>query len=552
MAALPESLLDDLDDLGSDEDVEEEAPSSGAAVGGAGTGSAVSGFKRSRDAAGLSAADLAGLSSDEDDDDDDDDDEDGSDDDAGASSSSAAAGAGEVEQRDSALDEELAKLTGRAGFRSVAKLRETSRFKEHMARVTAALAAAPADVVTSLEEWPEYPLIVSCNHVVAAIDEEVAALHRYIADGFSKRFSQLENIVPQPLEYIRAVHAIRNETDMTLVPSLATFLPSASVMVLTLTASTASGKQLSDGELADIVAACEEALGLTADKQTLLSFVASRMTILAPNVSALLGSAVAAQLVAIAGGLKALSTTPACNIQVFGQKKRALSGFARAASTPHVGVIQDCPLVVNTPADLKKKAVKVIAAKVALAARIDVARQSREGDMGALYFKDITTKIAKWQEPPPGKQKKPLRAPDDYKSKRRGGRRARKLKEKMGLTNVRKEANRMAFGGTAAEYGDSTMGRDLGMLSEREGSGRLRVTAKKQPGLLNKKRRLQVAAQMGGSSGATGGFASSVAFTGTHGLELVNPQSAMERLKKAQADAAGYFSATGTFSTIRR
>jgi hypothetical protein len=51
-------------------------------------------------------------------------------------------------------------------------------------------------------------------------------------------------------------------------------------------------------------------------------------------------------------------------------------------------------------------------------------------------------KVDKWQEPAPAKQHKVLPVPDMEPKKRRGGRRFRKMKERYGLTDMRKAANR--------------------------------------------------------------------------------------------------------------
>lgn len=51
-------------------------------------------------------------------------------------------------------------------------------------------------------------------------------------------------------------------------------------------------------------------------------------------------------------------------------------------------------------------------------------------------------KVEKWQEPAPAKQVKVLPVPDMEPKKRRGGRRLRKMKERYGLTDMRKAANR--------------------------------------------------------------------------------------------------------------
>ncbi len=57
-------------------------------------------------------------------------------------------------------------------------------------------------------------------------------------------------------------------------------------------------------------------LKLDADRADILKLVQTKMGRIAPNLSAVVGTAIAAQLMGVAGGLAALSQMPACNIQV--------------------------------------------------------------------------------------------------------------------------------------------------------------------------------------------------------------------------------------------
>ncbi len=86
------------------------------------------------------------------------------------------------------------------------------------------------------------------------------------------------------------------------------------------------------------------------------------------------------------------------------------------------------------------------AGKCTLAARIDSFHQSRSGELGAKLRTEVEHRIEKLQEPPPVKQIKPLAPPIEQARKKRGGRRARKMKERLGITEIRKQANRMTFG----------------------------------------------------------------------------------------------------------
>lgn len=45
-------------------------------------------------------------------------------------------------------------------------------------------------------------------------------------------------------------------------------------------------------------------------------YVSSRMNVLAPNLSAIVGTTTAAKLLGVAGGLTGLAKMPACNVHV--------------------------------------------------------------------------------------------------------------------------------------------------------------------------------------------------------------------------------------------
>ena len=58
--------------------------------------------------------------------------------------------------------------------------------------------------------------------------------------------------------------------------------------------------------------------------------------------------------------------------------------------------------------------------------------------MGPCMQEEMSKKIEKWQEKGPAKQGRVLPVPDMEPKKRRGGKRARKYKERYGLTDTKK------------------------------------------------------------------------------------------------------------------
>ena len=151
-------------------------------------------------------------------------------------------------------------------------------------------------------------------------------------------------------------------------------------------------------------------------------------------------------LIGIAGGLTALSKMPACNVQLLGNQKRVLSGFSQTSTQPHTGFVFHCPIVENTPPDLRRKAARLVSAKCALAARVDACHASSDGSTGRSLREDIERKMDRLQEPPPVKAVKPLAPPVEPLRKKRGGKRVRRQKERYAQTELRKQQNRMTFG----------------------------------------------------------------------------------------------------------
>ena len=110
-------------------------------------------------------------------------------------------------------------------------------------------------------------------------------------------------------------------------------------------------------------------------------------------------------------------------------------------------------------------------------------------DLSARACDQVEDALAKCMEAPPQKKAKALPCPDEKHKKKRGGKRARAIKEKYAQSEMIKLANRVQFGVQEAEvFGgtDETVGLgSLGKIAAMH-SGRLRV-AKKEVKLLNTK-----------------------------------------------------------------
>ncbi|KAG7533499.1 Nop domain [Arabidopsis thaliana x Arabidopsis arenosa] len=422
---------------------------------------------------------------------------------------------------------------------SVSKLQKTQRYVDVMQKVEHALEKDKEVIGTD----PEYKLILDCNKLSVDIENEIGIVHNFIRDKYGRKFQELESLIHDPIDYARVVKKIGNETDLTLVnlEDLLLLQP-ATIISVSLTALTTKGNPLPDDVLQKTLDACDRALNLDSARKKVLDFLESKMGYIAPNLSAIVGTAVAAKLMGTAGGLTALAKMPACNVLVLGHKRKNLDGFSTATSQSRVGYLEQTEIVQSTPPGLRMRASRLLASKSTLAARVDATRGDASGTNGKALREKIRKNIDKWQERPPGRQPTPLPVPYSESKKKRGGRRLRKTKERYQVTEIRKLANRMAFGKPEESSLGDGYGDGYGMLGQ-AGSNRLRVSSKlKLNAKVTKKR------QNTGGATTSGLRTSSLAFTLVQGIELCNPQT----IGLGSGIQSSYFSESATFSKFKK
>ncbi len=425
-------------------------------------------------------------------------------------------------------------------------------------------------------------------------------MHKFIRDHYSTRFPELETLITNPLDYAKTVAILKNgpldnirtlahSTDNLVGASLKSVLDGPSLMVVTVEGTTTQGREMIETELQTILGACSMTLELDRAKRILTDYVQSRMTLFAPNLTALIGSLTAAQLLNFAGGVTGLAKTPSCNVPPLGSKKQTQTGFATNVGIRQQGFLYHSPIIQSIPADLKKQAMRIVSAKLVLAARVDRVHQSPDGSTGLDLRQACLDRLDKLTEPAPNKGPRALPAPDDKPSRKRGGRRARKAKEATAMTDLRKQQNRMAFGKEEKEvgYGTGEGTKGLGMLGQ-ENDGRIRAgqidqrtrakLSKKNPGWgvgagtasnvsgmasslkgfgsgvattlrAQGLRTSGVGGGGGAGGGSTAGTASSIAFTPVQGLELVDPKVQAELSRKRKAEEDRWFQG-GTFTQV--
>lgn len=348
---------------------------------------------------------------------------------------------------------------------AICTLMQSQKMKDTLTNIQKFSALPEPDVEGILEDSPEYKLIVHANNLAVEVDNELSIAHKFIRQLYKPRFPELESLIANPWEFVQVVRAIGNQNALAN-EKLNESLPHGLVVVISMQASTTKGRKLDAEAWKNVEEACDLVLDLERAKSSILKYVESRMSIIAPNLSNIVGSQVATKLLGSAGGLTSLIKIPACNVMLLGSMSKQSPGLSTAFHGKRNGAILQAPLIQAIPLDYHRQALRIVSAKALLAARVDAGRSDVYGTYGARLRIELEKKLEKLQEPPPAKMIKALPIPKEGgKKARRGGRKARKFKERNGMSELRKVQNRIRFGEAEEEIGAFDESEGMGMLN---------------------------------------------------------------------------------------
>lgn len=132
-----------------------------------------------------------------------------------------------------------------------------------------------------------------------------------------------------------------------------------------------------------------EILSLSAARTGLMKEVSRKAVVVIPNMSALVGGLVAARLMSRAGGLAAVARMPGSSIQVIGAEGALFSHIRTGSPSPKHGIVFQHRRVHNAPREVRGAVARALAAKLAIAARLDYFR----GELDAEFVDAANVRI---------------------------------------------------------------------------------------------------------------------------------------------------------------
>ena len=214
-------------------------------------------------------------------------------------------------------------------------------------------------------------------HIIQAVrslddvDKMANLLDLRMREWYGLHFPELGNLVDGVAGYARVVLAGRRgglaEKDFE-----AAGFDDARAQMLAAAAGGSRGGDITDEDLEAVQGLARQVGALHELRGRIEARLEGQMARAAPNLAAILGASVGARIMARAGSLRRLAMMPASTIQLLGAEKALFRSLKAGSSPPKHGLLFQHPLVHAAPRWQRGKVARAVAAKAAIAARVDL------------------------------------------------------------------------------------------------------------------------------------------------------------------------------------
>ena len=133
-------------------------------------------------------------------------------------------------------------------------------------------------------------------------------------------------------------------------------------------------------DLSNITSLAGEISHLSAVREKQEAYLDIIMRSECPNVQAIAGTMIGAKLIATAGSLKSLSQFPASTVQLLGAEKALFRHLTQRTRPPKYGHLINHPLIARAPREERGRVARLLADKLAIAAKVDYFKGAFVGD----------------------------------------------------------------------------------------------------------------------------------------------------------------------------
>lgn len=225
-------------------------------------------------------------------------------------------------------------------------------------------------------------MVIQAVGLLDELDKEINTYAMRVKEWYGWHFPELQALVAENASYAKLVLKCGMRPEFSKM-DLSDILEDESVEASVKEAAEISmGTEIADLDILNIKSLAEQVLSLTEYRSQLFEYLKNRMNAIAPNLTILVGELVGARLISHAGSLMNLAKQPASTVQILGAEKALFRALKTKHDTPKYGLIYHASLIGQAAPKNKGKISRVLAAKAALAIRVDALTDETNDDEG--------------------------------------------------------------------------------------------------------------------------------------------------------------------------
>eukprot|EP00798_Chlamydomonas_sp_ICE-L_P014269 gene14269-20243_t len=224
-------------------------------------------------------------------------------------------------------------------------------------------------------------MIVQAIGLLDDLDKELNTYAMRVREWYGWHFPEMTKVVSDNIAYAKAVK-LMGTRELAADLDFSGIIEEEVESHLKDAAKISMGTEISQDDLANIHALCDQVIDLSEYRAQLYEYLKSRMAAIAPNLTVLVGELVGARLISHAGSLMNLAKQPASTVQILGAEKALFRALKTKHETPKYGLIYHASLIGQAAPKNKGKIARVLAAKCALSLRVDALGDTEDASVG--------------------------------------------------------------------------------------------------------------------------------------------------------------------------
>ncbi len=214
-------------------------------------------------------------------------------------------------------------------------------------------------------------------HIIQAIsthdeiDRIVNIISSRVREWYGLHFPELDSMIGSVIEYSNLVFNVGKRKNLSIETCKSSGFLNSRILEILEAAKKSNGGNISDENIDIIQNLAKFVIELNNLRSSLEKHVKQQMMDIAPNMSTIVGSILGARMIAHVGSIEKLSKMPSSTIQILGAEKALFRSMKTGSKPPKHGLLFQHPLVHRAPKSIRGKIARTIAAKTAIASRVD-------------------------------------------------------------------------------------------------------------------------------------------------------------------------------------